>query len=41
MNPHQLCLVVAAICFGVGAANVPGLNWLCAGLVFGTLSLLI
>ncbi len=39
--PHFLCLILAAVCFALGAFNVPKANWLCAGLFFVTLGFLV
>ena len=41
MSIHTLMLQLAIIAFGLGAGNVPGMNWLCLGLCFGTISLLV
>lgn len=43
MSISLLCLILACICFFLGAANVnkPPLNWLCAGAGFVVLSWLV
>jgi hypothetical protein len=38
---HYICLLLACICFAVGFFGAPRLNWLCGGLFFITLGLLI
>lgn len=42
-NPSgkTICLILAAVCFGLGAAGVPHLNWISAGLMFVVLSWLV
>jgi hypothetical protein len=36
MNAKQILLVLGIVMFALGAFNVPGANWLCAGLAFVT-----
>ena len=40
MSVPFVCLVIACVCFFLGAGNVPkpAVNWLCAGLGFIVLS---
>ena len=40
-NMKVVMLMAGAVCFFVGAVNVPGLNWISAGLGFVTLSWLV
>jgi hypothetical protein len=41
INAHLICLLLAAVCFALGAFNMPKANWLCAGLFFVTLGFLV
>lgn len=43
MTISLLCLILALVCFILGAANVsrPPINWLCAGLAFIVLSWIV
>lgn len=41
MNASTLCLLLALVCFVLGAFNVPRANWLCAGLAFVVASWLV
>ena len=40
-NVKTVFLVAGAVCFFVGAVNLPGANWISAGLGFVTLSVLV
>jgi hypothetical protein len=41
MTFSLLCLILACVCFFLGAFNVPRANWLCAGLGFVVLSWIV
>jgi hypothetical protein len=43
MSLSYLCIILAFVCWLLGAANVsrPPINWLCAGLAFCALAWLI
>ena len=43
MSLPLVCLIIACVCFFLGAFNVPkpAVNWLCAGLAFIVLSWII